>query len=142
MTPPIIRPRDKRSTAASRQFVQEAAEELLRAEQVRSEAMRWIARTPADPLKALDALTAYRAGQDAVGQALAKYSAALRLAGLSAYALARANRSRTATVAARIDSHPEARLIRYARGCDIKKQGDRYTIQPRQSHIATVIEEL
>nr|WP_152665902.1 hypothetical protein [Mycobacterium sp. UM_NZ2] len=141
MTPPVMRPRDKRSTAAALQFLREAAGELIAAEQQRLEAMRWISSGSVDPLKALDALAAHRRGQEAADAALAKYMASLRLAGISAHAIGRAQRTRTATVAARTDAHPEARRIRHARGADIKKSSTGYVIQPPAPR-STVTEEL
>lgn len=141
MTPRIIHARDKKSSAASRQFVREAAQALVEAEQSRLEAFRWIAQAESDPLKVLDALRTYRSGQDAVDAALAKVYASLRLGGVSAHALAASMRTRTQTIAARITSFTESRRIASASRSDIKKLGGEYVIAPPPTH-NTVIEEL
>ncbi|MFL0278177.1 hypothetical protein [Mycobacterium sp. SMC-19] len=141
MSPRIIHARDRKSSAASRQFVQEAAAELVAAEESRLEALRWIAQRESDPLKVLDALARYRRGQNAVDESLAKMYAALRLGGVSAHALATSMRTRTQTISARVDSYPESRRIATASRSDIKKLNGEYAIAPPPTH-STVIEEL
>lgn len=142
MTPRIVHARDRKSSAASRQFVQQAAAELVAAEQSRLEALRWIAQAASDPLKVLDALRAYRSGEDAVDAALAKIYASLRLGGVSAHALGTVMRTRTQTIAARISAFSESRRIATAGRSDIKKSPDGgYFIAPPPTH-NTVIEEL
>lgn len=141
VSPRIIHARDKKSSAASRQFVQEAAQALVAAEQQRLEALLWIARAESDPLKVLDALARYRRGQNDVDQALAKLYASLRLGGASAHALATTMRTRTQTIAARVDSYPESRRIATASRSDIKKLNGEYVIAPPPTR-NTVIEEL
>ncbi|ULP45882.1 hypothetical protein [Mycolicibacter virginiensis] len=142
MTPRIIHARDRKSSAASRQFVREAAAELVRAEQARLEALRWIAQRESDPLKVLDALRAYRSGEDVVDAALAKVYASLRLGGVSAHALGAVMRTRTQTIAARISAFSESRRIATAGRSDIKKSSDGgYFIAPSAPR-STVIEEL
>ncbi|ULP48060.1 hypothetical protein [Mycolicibacter virginiensis] len=141
MSPRIIHARDKKSSAASRQFVREAAAQLVEAEQSRLEALRWIARAESDPLKVLDALAAYRRGQNDVDAALAKVYASLRLGGVSAHALATCMRTRTQTISARTDAFPESRRIATASRSDIKKLGGEYVISPPPTPSA-VIEEL
>lgn len=141
MSPRIVHARDKKSSAASRQFVQEAAAQLVAAEETRLEALRWIARAESDPLKVLDALARYRSGQNEVDKSLAKLYASLRLGGVSAHALATTMRTRTQTISSRIDAFPEARRIATASRSDIKKLNGGYVISPPPT-TSTVIEEL
>lgn len=141
MSPRIIHARDRKSSAASRQFVQEAAAQLVAAEENRLEALRWIAQRESDPLKVLDALARYRRGQLGVDEAFAKLYASLRLGGVSAHALATAVGTRTQTILARTNSFPESRRIAAAERSAIKKLGGEYVITPPPTR-STVIEEL
>lgn len=129
--PPRIRKKDKHSAQAGMQFSRAAAADLAAATARRAQALHRAGQIAASPVEVLDALADYTDGQAAVDEALARLYGGLRLAGVSVYGLAQASRCRTATVTARVQANPTARLWAQARCVDLEHGPAGWVAHPR-----------